>query len=317
MALLGDTGCVAQVRRKHLVIAGTGRAGTSFLVPYLTDLGLETHISRNGDGAWDDAAQAGLEDAPWDASDLPYVLKSPWAYQFIEETLANPAIEIEAMIIPMRDLVDAVTSRIVLELRDIHERVPWMAAVKKTWDDWCHTHGGMVFSLNPLDQARVLAVGFHRLVERLVDADIPMIFVAFPRLAENPDYLFEKLKPVLPMTITRDQARRSHQRIADLNLVRVGRERRAGTGMPSFEELDNIALRRELGRMRERLAAAEHASAELPRLREKLAAAEQAAGELAQSRRHPALSRHRKIGRAVSFALGRLWQRSLTRGDKF
>jgi hypothetical protein len=34
----------------------------------------------------------------------------------------------------------------------------------------------MVFSLNPLDQARVLAVEF----QRLVNANVPITFIAFP-----------------------------------------------------------------------------------------------------------------------------------------
>jgi hypothetical protein len=288
-------------RRQHLLIAGTGRAGTSFLVRFLTDLGLDTHVSRCGDGGWDQAARAGLENsAPWSA-DLPHVLKSPWAYQFIEETLADPAIEIEAVIIPTRDLIDAAASRTIVELRDIHQRAPWMAGIRRTWEDWGLTSGGTVFSLNPIDQARLLAVGFHRLVERLVQADVPIIFLAFPRLVEEADYLFDKLKPVLPAEITREQARRSHQSIADPDLVRVGRElrqeyrhdpRRSNRPMemPSFEELDNVALRRELERLRARLAGAEAAASELDQ------------------------SRCRKIGRFLRYYLDAL--RALTRKNR-
>ena len=274
---------MTQPRRKHLLIAGTGRAGTSFLVRFLTDLGLDTHVSRFGDRPWDQAAQAGLENAPcYPSADLPYVLKSPWAYQFIEEILADPAIEIEAMIIPMRDLINAAASRTIVELRDVHERAPWMASTRRTWDDWGRTAGGTVFSLNPIDQARLLAVGFHRLVERAVQADVPIIFVAFPRLVEDADYLFNKLKAVLPTEITLEQARRSHKSIADPDLVRVGRERRQEMEMPSFQELDNAALRRELGRLRDRLADAEAA-----------------ANAFAQSRCH-------KIGRFLRYCLSAL-----------
>jgi len=34
--------------QRHLVISGTGRAGTSFLVRWLTEMGLDTHLSRRG-----------------------------------------------------------------------------------------------------------------------------------------------------------------------------------------------------------------------------------------------------------------------------
>ena len=48
--------------RRHLIIAGTGRAGTSFLVRYLTELGLDTIPTREGEAAWWDVeANAGLE----------------------------------------------------------------------------------------------------------------------------------------------------------------------------------------------------------------------------------------------------------------
>src|SRR5215469_16136796 len=82
-------------RQRHLLVAGTGRAGTSALVRYLTELGLETHLSKNGEAsAFDDAAQAGFEDLalPSLTPDLPYVVKSPWAYQIIEEMLGDPEV---------------------------------------------------------------------------------------------------------------------------------------------------------------------------------------------------------------------------------
>ena len=42
-----------------MLIAGTGRA--SFLVRYLSALGLETEIERSGQSRWDEMANAGLE----------------------------------------------------------------------------------------------------------------------------------------------------------------------------------------------------------------------------------------------------------------
>jgi hypothetical protein len=72
---------------RHLVIAGTGRAGTSFLVRYLTELGLDTTLARNGDRAgWDSEANAGLESLLVSGNDLPYVVKSPWIGEYVEQT---------------------------------------------------------------------------------------------------------------------------------------------------------------------------------------------------------------------------------------
>src|SRR5271170_1882476 len=71
---------------RHLVIAGTGRAGTSFLVRYLTELGLDTTLARNGDRAgWDAEANAGLENMLISDADLPYVVKSPWICEYVDQ----------------------------------------------------------------------------------------------------------------------------------------------------------------------------------------------------------------------------------------
>jgi len=48
-------------------------------------------------------------------------------------------MEIEAAIIPVRDLVDAATSRVVVELHNIHHRTPLMSEIDRTWEDWGYT----------------------------------------------------------------------------------------------------------------------------------------------------------------------------------
>ena len=95
------------------MIAGTGRAGTSFLVRYLAELGLDTHLSRSEN--WNEVAQAGLEDHILHEKDLPYVVKSPWLYEYIDQVLARQDIVLDGVIIPMRDLVEAAVSRVTLE----------------------------------------------------------------------------------------------------------------------------------------------------------------------------------------------------------
>ena len=253
--------------QRHLLIAGTGRAGTSFLVRYLDRLGLDTHLGRNGDqAAWHEDANAGLEDSPilsWNA-DLPYVIKTPWLHQVIDHVLADATIAPDAVIIPVRDLAEAAASRSVTEWHAMHRSVPWMTELDQSWEQWGQVPGGAIYSLNPIDQGRLLAVGFHHLVQRLIAADIPIIFLAFPRLAEDSDYLFDRLRPVLPDNIDRQAARDAHRRIADLAKVRVGSELDAARqpeaavspimrhGSP--EALDSIAIRRELSRLRRQLA---------------------------------------------------------------
>lgn len=240
---------------RHLLIAGTGRAGTSFLVRYLTKLGLETNLSRAGSAAgWHEQANAGLEDLPLpDTTNLPYVIKSPWTYQVIDDLLLNPAFEFDAVVIPMRDLTEAAASRCIIELQQMHNTLLWMRDLPKTWEHFAHTPGGIVFSTNAVDQARLLAVGFHHLLDQLVKADVPIILLSFPRLIEDADYLHSKLAQVLPQRISAEQSRAAHAETADRRKVRVGNEihpvpdpQNPGLTLPgpAHEHLDRAALQR-------------------------------------------------------------------------
>jgi hypothetical protein len=233
----------------HLLIAGTGRAGTSFLVRYLTALGLDTHISRHGDSQWDDTAQAGLEDLPFGhpPGTLPYVLKSPWLAECIDAVLALPDFTVDAVIIPMRDLAEAATSRMVVQRQAIQREAPWLAENGLAWSTWGAAPGGAVYSLHPLDQARILAAGFHHLVQRLTAADIPVILLDFPRLATDAGYLFRKLQPCLPPGIAEEVARAAHAALADPGKLRVGTELGQAMEHESLEA-EAIALRRSLAR---------------------------------------------------------------------
>ena len=260
------------VRRRHLLIAGTGRAGTSFLVRYLAELGLDTHLGRHRESpGWDEDANAGLEDAPFltPDTDLPYVIKCPWLYHFIDDLLNDRTFVPDAVIIPVRDLAEAVTSRCVVQQRAIHQSAPWMSRFDRSWEDWAHVPGGIIYSLNPIDQGRLLAVGFHHLVQRLVVADVPIIFLAFPKLTEDPTYLFEKLRPILPQTVDHRIACSAQRRVVDPAKVRVGTEIGSVAtldklnatkviGYESHAALDEIALRRELIRVRAQLADETH-----------------------------------------------------------
>jgi hypothetical protein len=244
---------------KHLLIAGTGRAGTSFLVRYLTRIGFDTHLSRAGSAAiWDESANAGLENlALPDLGDLPYVVKSPWTYQFIQELLGSPALEIDAVVIPMRDLMEAAASRCIMERQAMHSTLPWLRDRPQTWEHFSHTPGGIVFSTTPVDQARLLAVGFHHLLNQLITADIPVILLSFPRLIEDAGYLHRKFAETLPHWVSEDESRVAHAETADRDKVRVGAEISTVSDSlhpgltlvgPGNEHLDQVAL----GRLRNR-----------------------------------------------------------------
>src|SRR6201996_2420498 len=249
--------------RRHLLITGSGRAGTSFLVRYLTEAGLDTHLSRRGPKAWfDENANAGLEDMLTDPNP-PYVVKNTWAFEMIDEILADPTIHIDAVIIPMRDLAEAAASRVVLERQSFHRQLPWLSQLERSWDHACRTTGGVVFSLDPVDQARLLAVGFHRLLERLARTDTPFRLLSFPRFIEDGEYLHRQWRDWLPAGFDLEQGLQAHARIADAGKVRMGEELARAHGAdqhqdettaPSAEAMDRIALGREVARLNRDLA---------------------------------------------------------------
>lgn len=242
-------------------MAGTGRAGTTFLVRYLTAIGLDTHLSRrSGNASIDHEAQAGLEDFPTGTAidDMPYVIKNPMLHEFIDQLLSNADIEIDAVIIPVRNLREAVSSRVILERRAMYGSQPWLGYMDRAWDSGANVPGGLVYSLNALDQARILAVGFHFLVEQLVHADVPIVFIDFPRMINDAGYLFRKTAPFHPVGTSEATALAAHAELAQPTLVRTERELTSAAFAENDrlnEELDRAALRRELVRLREQLRA--------------------------------------------------------------
>lgn len=177
------------MNRGHVVISGTGRAGTSFLVQLLTNLGLETGFGANTELPLD--PRGGLDSLDIFESDnlhrpdLPYIIKSPFLCDLLDATVAE-GLQIEHAIVPLRNLDAAATSRAYVQRlttgqQDGADRVP----------------GGLWDTDNADDQATVLRFKLTRLLEALVHYDIPTTFLWYPRLARDPDYLHKKLRFLL------------------------------------------------------------------------------------------------------------------------
>ena len=204
------------VHRHHALIAGTGRAGTSFLVSFLEACGLDT-----GDAPWFERARAGGEHAvdPGDPT-LPYVLKDPALGHYCDQ-LDLTEVTIDVLIAPVRDL-----------------------------------------SLNVVDQERLLAVGFHRLVRWATIHDLPLILLDFPRLVEDCDYLLASLSHWLDQHCDGATARAAFAATARAGEIRVremdGREARART-------LDRMALVERIDELTRALDEARSGNAESAR----------------------------------------------------
>jgi hypothetical protein len=241
---------------KHAVIAGTGRSGTSFLVRFLEACGLD---AATGDEAWFERAGAGHEHNLQTEEDLPYVVKDPWFFSYCRRLDLN-RLQIDALIVPIRDLMAAAESRVHQERIALTET--WLAE-EEDLQVAGTTPGGVLFSLDVVDQSRLLAVGFHNLLQWAAEQELPLFLPSFPRMVHDPDHLIGVLWPWLGQHCTREAAQAAFTSTADVSRVRVPsrapESRRSvslGPAEPDARELDRAALWARIHELTSELSAA-------------------------------------------------------------
>lgn len=164
---------------RKIIITGTGRAGTTFLVRLLTELGFDTGFTRDSwRGDFNEYSQAGLEREITDP-DAPYIVKNPSLCTTLAPLLNSGAVEIDHAFIPIRNLDDATRSR--ARIGGNNGSVP----------------GGLWLTDDPSKQKAALATVFHDLLHTLVVHEIPFTFLDFPRFVQEPRYAFRQLSPLL------------------------------------------------------------------------------------------------------------------------
>lgn len=163
------------IPRHHVIISGTGRAGTTFLVELLTRLGADTGYTLDTLKI-DPISRAGLE---WDIrkANAPYIVKSPWLCTMLPEILASGKIVIDRAIIPVRGFDEAAASR---------------AKVSDQAREGEKVYGGLWLTDDPTKQAAVLRELLGNLITTLVRHDVPITFLDFPRLTRDPLYLYDR-----------------------------------------------------------------------------------------------------------------------------
>lgn len=166
--------------RHHIVITGTGRAGTTFLVELLTMLGFDTGIDEK-DICWkkNANARAGLEHN-LRLGDAPYIVKDPAFCDYAGQITDNDDIVIDHVYVPIRELTAAAESRRYVSSQG-------------------HVAGGLwgTDSMQPGDQERVLAEKLYEMLFALSGAFIPVTFLKYPDMIWNRAYLYKKLMPLL------------------------------------------------------------------------------------------------------------------------
>lgn len=169
--------------RRHVIISGTGRTGTTFLMQLLTALRLDTGF---GDlhSAIAANCNAGME-RDIREPDAPYIVKSPWLCDCLDDILEEGDIVIDHALIPMRDLYSAAESR--RRVTETSDPAEFDGIIP----------GGLWHTDDPQAQEDILAHQLYELIHTLAKHDVPTTLLYFPRLIHDPAYLYRKLSCVL------------------------------------------------------------------------------------------------------------------------
>lgn len=172
------------MKKHHLIISGTGRAGTTFLIQLLTELGLDTGF-HDLESCVFDHCHAGME---WDIChpQAPYIIKSPNLCDHLDCILENTNIQIDHAIVPVRDLFSAAQSRVYVEFSSGLGKLPGQ-----------HIPGGLWDTDIADFQEPILAIKLYHLIYTLAKWEIPLTLLSFPRIVHDSQYLFEKLQWML------------------------------------------------------------------------------------------------------------------------
>ncbi|TPK75534.1 hypothetical protein FJ930_05435 [Mesorhizobium sp. B2-4-15] len=187
---------------RRIIISGTGRAGTTYLVELLTELGLDTGEWSSND--YFPEARAGLERGIFDPIG-PRIIKSPFLCENVDAVLAA-GIKIDHVVIPVRRFEDAAASRVYVQ-----EATTGSA-------DGTPVEGGLWETGHANEQIAILYRKFANLIESLLRNDIPMTLISFPRSAIDPQYLFGKLSPLIPGT-SQSRFQEAFSRISKPSLI--------------------------------------------------------------------------------------------------
>lgn len=151
-----------------ILISGTGRAGTTFLVKLFTLLDFDTGFSpENMNQLVTEKCNAGLEHTFWGA---PRVLKNPYFTAHIPHFIHHN-IQIQCMIIPIRDYKESALSRVNIGSGP----------------------GGLWAAKDEESQITFYKERMADYLHLMVKYDIETIFLDFDKMIKSKEYLFKKL----------------------------------------------------------------------------------------------------------------------------
>lgn len=189
--------------KKHLIITGPGRSGTTLLVRLFDELGFETHAKQL---PYYERERAGLE-ADILADDVPYVIKKPNVTSLLRDMLQSGQLlpdSVEWLVVSLRDLDQAAASRVQIT-----------ASTRAVG-----AHGGLR-TRRPGKQRQELAETTYSLFQTAAAFELPLIVIEYPTFARESEYAYRRLEPAL-RNCTEAEFERAWRAVVDPGLVREG-----------------------------------------------------------------------------------------------
>lgn len=167
-------------KSNKVVITGPGRSGTTFLMLLLGELRFDIG-QRDILSPLNGVSHAGLEQGLHKHAHVKspltdaYVIKSPLLYETLDQAMARGDLIIDQLYIPLRNIDDIVASR---------GRV---ASIDRTLP------GGFYHASTAEEQRNQVGIALFQLMNVVAKYDIPHTIMSFPRLVNDPEYLYRKL----------------------------------------------------------------------------------------------------------------------------
>ena len=154
--------------KHHVVISGTGRAGTTLLVQLLTVLGMDTGFDSPTSQIFPNC-NAGM-DRDLRKPEAPYIVKDPRLCDYLEEVVRGGGMVIDHAIVPIRDLYAAAESR-----REVSRKAGPVSHPDQV-------PGGLWLTTTPSEQEAVLSRQVYKLLCAIADIRHPAYAAVFSEI---------------------------------------------------------------------------------------------------------------------------------------
>lgn len=158
---------------EKILITGTGRSGTTFLIKLFSFLEFDTGFNKdNYSNFISSNCNSGMERS---YQENYYILKSPDFLNNIEQIVEDPSIKVKTVIIPVRNYTISALKRVKYKYK-----------------------AGGLWNANDLPtQLQFYKDIMSNYVYIMTKYDINTIFINFDKMTSDKKYLFIKLKPIL------------------------------------------------------------------------------------------------------------------------